>query len=71
MYSRETLTRVLTALQTAASGLSSAQIAHRFGVANPRDVVYSLRNEGYRINLTESSTGKRKYVLASRKVKVA
>jgi biotin operon repressor len=46
--------------------LSAKQIASRFGVANPYDVIHSLRREGYNIELVRGS-GRRvnKYVLAA------
>jgi hypothetical protein len=48
--------------------LTSRQIAARFSVANPRDLVYNLRGKGHRINLitTIDSKGREtnKYSLA-------
>lgn len=33
--------------------LTAKQISHRFNLANPRDAVYTLRQDGYAINLVE------------------
>ncbi len=46
--------------------LSAKQIAARFKVANPHDVIYSLRNEGHSIPLIRGQ-GRRvnKYILAA------
>lgn len=41
-------TRVLEALQSGQQ-LTAKQIASRYGVANPHNVVYALRNKGYAI----------------------
>lgn len=35
--------------------LTTKQISTRFGVANPRDVIYTLRNEGYNVVTTRTS----------------
>lgn len=60
-------TRLLNALQ-AGQILTPRQIASRFNVRNPRDLVYRLRNDGYRINTVEVTNSKgitrRKYVMA-------
>jgi hypothetical protein len=49
--------RVLTALQNGEE-LTAKQIASRFSVANPHDVVYQLRNQGYCIYLNEKRNSK-------------
>ena len=49
--------RLLTALESG-QRLTAKQIAARFSVANPHDVVYKLRNEGYVINLNTYSDTK-------------
>jgi predicted transcriptional regulator len=49
--------RVLTALQNGEE-LTAKQIAARFSVANPHDVVYQLRNQGYCIYLNEKRNSK-------------
>jgi hypothetical protein len=60
-------TRLYTALRNGAE-LTSKQIASRFRVANPYDVIHTLRNEGFAINLVTSTNSKgqvrRKYVMA-------
>lgn len=60
--------RLLAALRRGEQ-LTAKQISTRFRAANPRDVVYSLRNEGFNINLIETKNSKgierRKYVLAA------
>ena len=43
--------KVRTALVTKGEALTSKQISTRFGVANPRDVIYRLRNEGVKVTL--------------------
>lgn len=37
--------------------LTAGQIRARFGVANPHNVVYSLRRQGYAIHLNEGRVG--------------
>jgi len=49
--------RVLTALQNGEE-LTAKQISARFNVANPHDVVYQLRNQGYCIYLNEKRNSK-------------
>jgi predicted transcriptional regulator len=49
--------RVLTALQNGEE-LTAKQISSRFNVANPHDVVYQLRNQGYCIYLNEKRNSK-------------
>lgn len=49
--------RVLTALQNGEE-LTAKQISARFSVANPHDVVYQLRNQGYCIYLNEKRNSK-------------
>jgi hypothetical protein len=49
--------RVLTALQNGEE-LTAKQISSRFSVANPHDVVYQLRNQGYCIYLNEKRNSK-------------
>lgn len=51
-----TAQKLLEALSTPtalAYGLTSKQIAQRFHVANPRDLVYRLRQNGYNISSEE------------------
>ena len=53
----ETATKLLKALQSPTGqtyGLTSRQIRARFGVANPRDLVYRLRQNGVRISTEEA-----------------
>ena len=49
------------ALDTFLSGgtLTATQIASRFGVSNPHNVVYYLRRKGYAIHLNEGRSGSR------------
>lgn len=49
------------ALDTFLSGgtLTATQIASRFGVSNPHNVVYYLRRKGYAIHLNEGRAGSR------------
>jgi hypothetical protein len=49
--------RVLNALKNGEE-LTAKQIATRFGAANPHDVVYQLRNQGYCIYLNEKRNSK-------------
>jgi len=49
--------RLLGTLETGAN-LTSKQIRNRFRVANPYDLVYRLRNDGYRIDLEERVNSK-------------
>jgi hypothetical protein len=59
--------KVLGALEKG-SKLTAAQIASRYKVANPHDVIYKLRNQGYNIALNTfvNAAGKttRKYSFA-------
>ena len=48
--------RVLKAFTEGAT-LTAKQIASRFGVANPHNVVYALRRKGYAIYLNEGRKG--------------
>ena len=48
---------LLNALVTGAE-LTAAQITARFGAANPREVVRSLREDGYAIYLNKSTNSK-------------
>ena len=52
-------TRLLAALENGQT-LTPAQIASRFRAANPYDLVYKLRNEGYdvKVNKTTNAKGK-------------
>lgn len=43
--------KVRTALVDKGMALTSKQISTRFGVANPRDVIYRLRNSGLKVTL--------------------
>lgn len=49
--------------------LTSKQIASRFGLSNPRDAIYSLRQNGYAVSLVErkDSSGriKLKYTMSA------
>ena len=52
--------------------LTSKQISARFGIANPRDVVYSLRNNGFNIvretvETRNGTTTKYRYVSSKKK----
>lgn len=47
------LDRVYNALVNNHEELTAKQISARFGVANPNDTVYKLRNEGYPIYLNK------------------
>lgn len=55
--------------------LTTKQIQSRFGIANPYDVVYTLRNNGYNIvmnkveNRNGTTTNKYRYVASSKKKK--
>lgn len=64
------VTKVLNALSSG-QALTSKQITARYGLANPRDAVYTLRNEGYNIDLVEKSDTKgrtsRKYQMRNAK----
>lgn len=62
-----TLDKLYTALVTKKQTLTAKQIATRFGVANPHDMIYRLRNKGVKINTTTvTRNGKtvQKYVAA-------
>ena len=50
--------RVLNALK-AGETLTPAQITARFGAANPHDVVYQLRRQGYAVYLNRGTIGSR------------
>ena len=50
--------RVLNALK-AGETLTPAQITARFGAANPHDVVYQLRRQGYAVYLNRGTLGSR------------
>lgn len=54
---------VRDALVTRGEELTAKQIAARFGVSNPNDVVYQLRNTGYAIYLNRriDTKGRVKY----------
>ena len=43
--------KVRTALVDKGESLTSKQISTRFGVANPRDIIYRLRNDGVKVTL--------------------
>lgn len=62
--------KVLNALSSG-QALTAKQITARYGLANPRDAVYTLRNEGYNIELVESTDTKnrttRKYQMINSK----
>jgi len=49
--------RLLTTLR-AGERLTAKQIASRFSVANPHNLVYNLRNEGYAIYLNRHTDSK-------------
>lgn len=49
--------RVLSALQSG-ERLTAKQISARYGVANPHNVVYNLRNQGYAIYANERTNSK-------------
>ena len=59
--------KVLNALENG-SQLTAPQIASRYKVANPHDVIYKLRGKGYKISLNTHVNSKgtitRKYSLA-------
>lgn len=46
--------KVYNALVTKGMALTSKQISTRFGVANPYDVIYTMRNNGYNIVTTKT-----------------
>lgn len=60
--------RVYNALR-AGEALTAKQISARFGLSNPRDAVYSIRQNGFAVALVEhvdtKGRVKRKYVLDS------
>lgn len=62
--------KVLNALNSG-QALTTKQISARYGLANPRDAIYTLRNEGYSINLVETVDAKgrtsRKYQMSNAK----
>lgn len=45
--------KVYNALVNKGLELTSKQISSRFGIANPYDAIYSLRNAGYNIVMTK------------------
>lgn len=49
--------KVLNALRNG-QALTSRQIANRFGLANPRDAIYTLREYGYRIETVRSTNAR-------------
>lgn len=57
--------RVQEALVKNREALTSKQISARFGLANPRDAIYTIRRRGYIINLNQhidnSNRTKNKY----------
>jgi LEA14-like dessication related protein len=52
-----TTNRLLAALRTGEQ-LTARQIASRYAVANPHDLVYKLRSQGYPIYLNECTNSK-------------
>lgn len=58
MANKTAIQRVRTALVEKGQALSSKEISSRFGVANPRDVIYRLRNSGVNVTL-KTFKGKR------------
>ncbi len=67
MTNRSAIDRAFTAF-TQGQSLTARQLAARYGVANPYDLVHRLRSEGVRIKLTTTTNSKgretRKYSLA-------
>ena len=62
-----TLDKVYNTLVTKKQPLTAKQIANRYGVSNPHDMIYRLRNKGVKITLqTVTRNGKTvtKYVAA-------
>ena len=62
-----TLDKVYNTLVTKKQSLTAKQISTRYGVSNPHDMIYRLRNKGVKINLqTVTRNGKTvtKYVAA-------
>ena len=49
--------RLATALRSG-SQLTAKQIASRFNVVNPYDLVYRLRNDGFRVRSLETTNSK-------------
>ena len=52
MATKSAFTRAFNALVEKKQTLTSKQIATRFGVSNPHDLVYRLRQEGVKVNRT-------------------
>ena len=50
--------KVFTALVDRGEELTAAQIKSRYGVANPHDAVYQIRQMGYAIYLNERKNSK-------------
>ena len=50
--------RVFEALVNRGEELTAAQIKSRYGVANPHDAVYQIRQMGYAIYLNETKNSK-------------
>lgn len=50
--------RVYNAIVLKGQKLTAKQIASRYNVANPRDTVYTLRNEGYPIEINTYTDSK-------------
>jgi len=52
------INRVYEALVINREKLTAKQIAYRYNVSNPYNIVYTLRNEGYPITLSEYTNSK-------------
>lgn len=50
--------RVFEALVNRGEALTAAQISSRYGIANPHDAVYQIRQKGYAIYLNETKNSK-------------
>ena len=50
--------RVFEALVNRGEQLTAAQITSRYGISNPHDAVYQIRQMGYAIYLNESKNSK-------------
>jgi hypothetical protein len=62
MTDNSSTARLLQALKEGEE-LTTRQISNRFGIANARDVVYNLRQNGYAVNIVErvNSKGMKKF----------
>lgn len=65
---KTTLDKVYDTLVTKKQPLTAKQIATRYGVANPHDMIYRLRNQGVKITLktftSRNGTSVQKYTVA-------